>query len=98
MDAAGGGLVDVGVLRVAPGAQSETRHKNSKLGEPQDFDLCAGGGICPDSPMVDSCGAAFGENDVDLVAVSWVALRDLVGRDSDCGHGALLQGGNAESV
>ena len=96
LDAAGGRVADVGVLRVASGAQGETRNQNSKLGEPEDFDVRAGGGICPDSPLVDSGGAAFGENDVDPVAVSRVAVRDFLGRDSDCGYRAVLQGGDAE--
>src|SRR5580700_956940 len=96
MDAAGRRVADVGVLRVAPGAQGETGHQDQELGEPEDSDVCAGGGIRADSAVVDSGGAAFGKDDVDLVPVSGLAVRDFLGRDPDCGNGALLQGGDAE--
>src|SRR4029077_15368578 len=96
MDAAGGGAADVGDLRVAPGARGETGAQDQKLDQPEDFDVCAGGGICADSAVVAAGGAAFGENDVDPVAVSGVAVRDFLGRDSDCGDRALLQGGDAQ--
>ena len=96
MDAAGGGIADVGVLRLAPGAQGETGHQDQKLDQPEDFDVCAGGGICANSAVVDTGGSAFGEDDVDHRDVSGVAMRDFLGRDFDCGYRALLQGGNAE--
>src|SRR5579859_335383 len=96
LDAAGRGTTDVGVLRLAPGAQGETRDQDQELGEPEDFDVCAGGGICADSAVVDTGGAAFGKDDVDPVTVSGFAVRDFLGRDFDCGHRALLQGGDTE--
>ena len=96
MDAAGRRAADVGVLCVAAGTQGEASNEDQELGEPENFNLCAGGGIRADSAVVDSGGAAFGENDVDAGNVSRVAVRDFLGRDPDCGDRALLQGGDAE--
>ena len=96
MDAAGRRAADVGVLCVAAGAEGQTRDEDQELGEPEDFDVCAGGGIRPDSPLVDSSGAAFGENDVDPGAVSGIAMRDFLGRNFDCFDRPVLQGGNKE--
>jgi len=35
---------------VAPGAESETGNQDQKLGEPEDFDVCAGSGFAPILP------------------------------------------------
>src|SRR5258706_5478225 len=96
MDAAGRGAADVGILRVAPGAEGETGHQDQKLGEPEDFDVCAGSGIRPYFALVAAGGAAFGQDACDDCTVSWISLRGFVGCDPGCGHGALLPDGDAQ--
>jgi hypothetical protein len=96
VDAVGRGAADVGILCVAQSAEGEAGHEDSQLGQPEDFDVCAGGGIRADFAVVDSGGAAVGKNDVNPGAVSGIAVRDFLGRNSDCGNGPVLQGGNSE--
>src|SRR5579885_3782098 len=96
MDAAGGGAAGLGVLRVAQGAQGEAGGQGAKLGEPENFDVCPGRGIRADPAVVDSRGAAFRKNDGNAFAVSGIAMYDFLGSNFNCGHGVVLQGGDAE--
>jgi hypothetical protein len=98
VDAAGGGAAGVGISRVAEDPQGQAGDEGAELGEPEDFDVCAGGGVRPDPAVVDPGGAAFGKDDGGDCAVPGIAVRNFVGRDFDCGDGIVLQGGDAEFV
>ena len=98
MDAAGGGAAGVGILCVAENPQGQAGDEGAELGEPEDFDVCAGGGVRANFAVVDPGGAAIGKDDGGDCAVPGIAVRDFVGRDFDCGDGVVLQGGDAEFV
>jgi len=62
--------------------KGQARDQDPQLDQPKNFDLSAGSGVRPDSPLVASGWAAFGENDVEPVAVSWIAVRHFLGAPS----------------
>ena len=60
--------------------------------------VCAGGGICADFAVVDTCGAAFGQNAGDTGAIPGGAVRLVVERGADRDDYFVCSPGNAGQV
>lgn len=94
LDAVGGGSVGMGISRVAEGTQEKDRAQGEELVQPEGFDLCLGGGIRAYSAVVAASRATVGQDARGTGAVSRIALRRVVDRDSDRGGGVVPEGGD----
>jgi hypothetical protein len=58
LDAISGGVANVGISGVAESAEEENHAESEKLVQPEGFDVCIGGRIRTDSPVVVASGPA----------------------------------------
>lgn len=96
LDAAGRGPAGLGILCMEKSSQGQAGDQDAELAEPETLVVCISRGFCADFAVVDSGGAAFGENHGAACTLSGFALRHFLGGDLDCCDSALLQGGDAE--
>jgi len=95
LDAAGGSLSGMGVFRMAENAEKENHAEGKELVQPEGSDIPTGGGIRANSAVVVARRSALGQDARSAGAVSWIAVRGVMERDTDCSGGVVPEGGDA---